>query len=71
MHYVQELIMIISDVQTAFFSLDSVLVLIEKNFWHFLTYCYEPKISFKIFSNNKKIIKGYKLTKEDLAMRPE
>jgi len=35
MHYVKELIMIISDVQIAFFPLDSVLALIEKNFWHF------------------------------------
>jgi len=33
MHYVQELIMIISDVQIAFLPpLDSVLALIEKNF---------------------------------------
>jgi len=32
MHYVQQLIMIISDVQIAFFlPLDSVLALIEKN----------------------------------------
>jgi len=38
MHYVQELIMIISNVQIAFLpSLDSVLALIEKNFWHFST----------------------------------
>jgi len=35
----QELIMIISNVQIAFFtSLDSVLALIEKNLGHFSTY---------------------------------